>query len=172
MLRNTKLVRLLLPLSLAVAVLAAFVVASSMASARAPSMVVVRTARNAKLGKTVLVTKKGLTLYSLSAERHGRFICTTSFCLSLWTPLAVPKGTTPAGVSGLGTIRRPDGRTQVTFRGGPLYTFNEDHKRGDVNGNGFKDVGTWLAASPGPAQSAPPPASGGYGSSGGYGYGR
>ena len=34
----------------------------------------------------------------------------------------------------------------MTYRGLPLYTFNEDTKRGDVKGNGFKDVGTWLVA--------------------------
>jgi predicted lipoprotein with Yx(FWY)xxD motif len=37
----------------------------------------------------------------------------------------------------------------VTFRGAPLYTFYLDHKRGDAGGEGFKDVGTWHAASPG-----------------------
>ena len=36
----------------------------------------VKTAHNATLGRTILVTRNGLTLYSLSAERHGRFICT------------------------------------------------------------------------------------------------
>ena len=33
----------------------------------------VKTAR--VLGRTALVTPKGMTLYSLSAEVHGRFIC-------------------------------------------------------------------------------------------------
>ena len=72
---------------------------------------------------------RGLTL---SAETHGRFICTTKVCLSLWTPLVVAHGTTPAGAKLLATVRRPDGRTQVTYRGRPLYTFTEDTKPGDV----------------------------------------
>ena len=51
----------------------------------------VKTAHNATLGKTMLVSRNGLTLYSLSAERHGRFICTTAFCFSLWKPLVVAR---------------------------------------------------------------------------------
>jgi predicted lipoprotein with Yx(FWY)xxD motif len=40
-------------------------------------------------------------------------------------------------------VRRPDGKLQVTYRGAPLYTFYLDRKRGDIGGNGFKDVGVW-----------------------------
>jgi predicted lipoprotein with Yx(FWY)xxD motif len=104
---------------------------------------VVMTAKNKALGKTILVNRQGLTLYSLSVERHGRFICKNAACLSLWKPLVVAKGVKPTGVSGLGTVKRPDGRIQVSYRGGPLYRFVQDRKRGDVKGNGFKDVGTW-----------------------------
>jgi predicted lipoprotein with Yx(FWY)xxD motif len=105
----------------------------------------VSAAKNASLSKTVLVNRRGLTLYSLSVERRGRFICTNQACLSFWTPLVVSKGTKPTGIAGLGTIKRPDGGVQVTYRGGPLYTFYLDRKRGDVGGEGFKDVGTWHA---------------------------
>ena len=104
---------------------------------------VVMTAKNKTLGKTILVNRSGLTLYSLSVERHGRFICKNAACLSLWKPLVVAKGVKPTGVSGLGTVKRPDGRIQVSYHGGPLYRFVQDRKRGDVKGNGFKDVGTW-----------------------------
>jgi predicted lipoprotein with Yx(FWY)xxD motif len=104
---------------------------------------VVMTAKNKALGKTILVNRQGLTLYSLSVERHGRFICKNAACLSLWKPLVVPKGAKPTGVSGLATVKRPDGRIQVSYRGGPLYRFVQDRKRGDIKGNGFKDVGTW-----------------------------
>jgi len=130
------------------AVLAAVIVGSALAASRQH---VVSTAQNATLHKRVLVTQKGLTLYSLSVERKGKFICTDSGCLSFWHPLLVRKGTIPTGVSHLGTVRRPGSglRVQVTFRGAPLYTFYLDRKRGDVGGEGFKDVGTWHAASAG-----------------------
>ena len=123
------------------------------------SRAVAKVMRNAALGKSIIVTRNGLTLYSLSAERHGRFICTTSFCLSLWKPLVVPAGVKPSGVSGLATVRRPDGRRQVAFRGAPLYRFVQDTKPGQTKGNGFRDVGVWRpvvahgTAAPAPAPS-------------------
>ena len=134
------------------------------AGAMSASQHVVKTAQNRTLDKTVLVDRRGKTLYTLSAETHGRFICTTKVCLSLWTPLVVAHGTTPAGAKLLATVRRPDGRTQVTYRGRPLYTFTEDTKPGDVKGNGFKDVGTWLAATTNgtATATATPPSGGGY----------
>ena len=140
------------------------------------SRTVVKTEHNTKLGHTVLVTLKGMTLYHLTAEHGGKFICTGQPCLSFWTPLTVPKGTTPTGVKvhSLSTIKRPDGRWQVTYKGSPLYTFKGDHKPGDVKGNGFKDVGTWLTLSVSGASSSPPPppttTGYGYGSGGGGGY--
>jgi predicted lipoprotein with Yx(FWY)xxD motif len=106
---------------------------------------VAKQAENATLGRTVLTTTRGHTLYSLSVETGGKFICTAS-CLSTWRPLLVPAGVKPKGPVKLGTIKRPDGRTQVTFKGRPLYSFGGDSKPGDVNGEGIKDVGTWHAA--------------------------
>jgi len=120
--------------------------AASALGAGSHSARVVMTAKNNTLHNTILVTRSGRSLYSLSAERHGRFICTDSGCLSLWKPLTVAKGTTPTGVRGLSTVKRPDGRIQVAYKGGPLYAFAGDHKRGDVKGNGFKDVGVWRVA--------------------------
>ncbi len=116
--------------------------AAVVAVAGAATVKVVSTANNAKLHKTILVNKRGLTLYSLSVERHGKFICTGG-CLSFWTPLTVKKGQKPAGVTGLATVKRPDHRLQVAYRGAPLYTFYLDRKRGDIGGNGFRDVGIW-----------------------------
>jgi len=119
-----------------------------------PTKRVVKEARSEALGKTVLTNKRGLTLYSLSVEKHGRFICKTKSCLASWHPLVVPAGTKPTGPVQLGTIKRPDGRVQVTYRGRPLYSFDGDTKAGEANGEGFKDVGTWHAASP-PASQSP-----------------
>jgi predicted lipoprotein with Yx(FWY)xxD motif len=98
------------------------------------------------LGKKVLTNPRGRTLYSLSVELHGRFICVGS-CLKLWHPLVVRRGVKPTGPVKLGTTRRPDGRLQVTYKGRPLYSFSGDSKKGQANGEGFKDVGTWHAAS-------------------------
>lgn len=118
---------------------------------------VVAEAENATLGKTVLTTTKGRTLYSLSAEKHGKFICTAS-CLSVWHPLLVPSGVRPTGPVKLGTIARPEGGTQVTYKGKPLYRFGGDSKAGQANGEGIKDVGTWHAATVPKRTSEEPPA--------------
>jgi predicted lipoprotein with Yx(FWY)xxD motif len=108
------------------------------------------------LGEKVLVTRSGFTLYALSAERGGRFICTNSSCLTLWHPLTVAKGAKPSGAAHLGTIRRPDGKTQVTFERKPLYMFVEDKAPGQAKGEGFKDVGTWHAVTTATAKSVAP----------------
>jgi predicted lipoprotein with Yx(FWY)xxD motif len=128
----------------------------------------VMTQTNKTLGKQILVNRKGMSLYSLSVERHGRFVCATKTCLSLWKPLTIAKGAVATGVAHLSVVKRPDGRRQVAYRGGPLYTFAEDKAPGDVKGNGFKDVGVWRVATVSAGSSTPPPTStGGYG--GGYG---
>jgi predicted lipoprotein with Yx(FWY)xxD motif len=143
---------------------------------------VVKSASNATLGTTVLVDAQGMTLYSLSGEQNGKFICTSSACLQVWHPLMASAGTPSGSVGSLGTVKRPDGTEQVTYKGMPLYTFAPDQKPGDANGQGVKDVGTWTAvtastksSSSAPAATAPaahtesaPPASSGGG--GGYGY--
>jgi predicted lipoprotein with Yx(FWY)xxD motif len=113
-------------------------------------------AQNATLGQTILTTTKGRTLYSLSAETRGKFICTGP-CASTWHPLTVPAGVKPKGPVRLGTIKRPDGRTQVTYKGLPLYSFSGDSKAGDANGEGIKDVGTWHAAAVSKAAPQPQP---------------
>jgi predicted lipoprotein with Yx(FWY)xxD motif len=114
----------------------------------ATSKRVVKKADNAALGKTILVNLRGLTLYSLSAETNGKFICKRG-CLIDWHPLYVARGVKPTGPVKLGTVKRPDnGRRQVTFKGRPLYTFDEDAKPGDVEGEGIRDVGVWRAATP------------------------
>jgi len=134
---------------LAVAIAAALVgsvLAGEVANAAGKKSAVVKTAQNAMLDRTIVVNRRGLSLYTLSAETRGRFICVDRYCLSLWRPLVVARGTQPTGAPSLGTVRRPNGKTQVTYRGRPLYRFIEDSEPGDVNGEGFRDVGVWHAA--------------------------
>jgi predicted lipoprotein with Yx(FWY)xxD motif len=140
-----------LALALAAAAIAAGAMAQSGASKR-----VVKEAENAPLAKTVLTTTTGRTLYSLSVERNGKFICTGS-CLSVWHPLMVPAGVKPTGPVKLGTIARPEGGTQVTYKGRPLYRFGGDTKADEANGEGIKDVGTWHAATPPQRKAEPTP---------------
>jgi predicted lipoprotein with Yx(FWY)xxD motif len=117
------------------------------------SSAVVTTASNATFG-TVLVNSQGMTLYHLSGEQKGKLICTSSACVGIWHPLTAPSSATPSGeVGSLGTVKRPDGTLQVTYKGLPLYTFTGDRQRGETTGQGVKDVGTWsvVTASGAPA---------------------
>ena len=147
------------------------------------SAVVVKSASN-PLG-TILVDSQGMTLYHLSGEQNGKFICTSSACVGVWHPLIAPSSGTPSGeVGSLGTVKRPDGSVQVTYRGTPLYTFTGDQQAGETKGQGIKDVGTWsvvtTSSSATPATNTsstpatPAPSTGGSSeessSGGGYGY--
>jgi len=140
------------------------------------SSVVVKTASNSSLGGTILVDAQGMTLYHLSGEQNGKFICTSSACVDVWHPLTVPTGSTPTGVSSLATVKRPDGTVQVTYKGAPLYTFAQDTAPGQANGQGIKDVGTWSAVTVSGEGAASTPSSskgassGGESEGGGYGY--
>ena len=90
----------------------------------------------------VLVDSKGDALYSPDQEAKGMILCDGS-CTSIWVPLTLSAGAKPTGAgqqrSMLGTVHRPDGSMQVTYRGKPLYTFVEDTGPGKVTGNGFHD---------------------------------
>ncbi len=144
-------------LALAIVLALATLLGASVASASPRTRTVAKTTEIAALGKTVLTTNRGRTLYSLSAETKGRFICTDPGCLATWKPLTVPKGVKPLGPVSLGTRMRPDGRTQVTYKGLPLYSFNGDVKKGEANGEGIKDVDTWHVAKTAKVSAAPQP---------------
>jgi predicted lipoprotein with Yx(FWY)xxD motif len=151
-------------------------------TAAGTSSTIVKTATSPQLGR-ILVDAQGMTLYHLTAEQNGKFICTSSACLQVWHPLTVQGGSTPSGnVGSLATVKRPDGSVQVTYKGHPLYTFAQDQAAGQTNGQGIKDVGTWMAVTVGApttnagssttssSSSSPSSSSEGSSKSGGYGY--
>jgi predicted lipoprotein with Yx(FWY)xxD motif len=151
--------------------------AAAQTTSSSSSAVVVKSA-SSSLG-TILVDSQGMTLYHLSGEQNGKFICTSTVCLGVWHPLIAPSSGTPSGeVGSLGTVKRPEGTMQVTYKGTPLYTFTQDKQAGETNGQGIKDVGTWSVITtssstpPSTGSSSEPEKSGGGGggSSGGYGY--
>jgi predicted lipoprotein with Yx(FWY)xxD motif len=149
---------------------------SPFASASQPSSsagtAVVKTASVSSLGTSVLVDPQGLTLYHLSGEQNGKWICTSAACVKVWHPLAAPTGGSPSGsVGSLGTVKRPGGAMQVTFKGMPLYSFVGDTKPGEAKGQGIKDVGVWTAVTASGATAAKPAAATTTSSSSGGGYG-
>jgi predicted lipoprotein with Yx(FWY)xxD motif len=152
---------------------------SSAAAAAPPSQSsgspVVKIASVSSIGASVLVDSHGLTLYHLSGEQNGKWICTSNACVKAWHPLAASTSSVPnRSVASLATVKRPDGTRQVTFKGMPLYTFIGDTKPGQAKGQGIKDVGVWTAVSATGTTAAKPAATPASSSSssagGGYGY--
>jgi predicted lipoprotein with Yx(FWY)xxD motif len=120
----------------------------------------------------VLVDRQGRTLYLFERDSGTMSACTGA-CAVNWPPLRV-RGTPLVGSgaksSDVGRTARPDGVSQLTYNGHPLYTFVNDKKPGDTNGEGINAFGgSWFAVSPAGSKVAPrsqPQGGGGYG--GGY----
>jgi predicted lipoprotein with Yx(FWY)xxD motif len=102
-----------------------------------------------KLGK-VLVDGNGRTLYLFEADKGAMSTCDGA-CASAWPPLTTSgKPTAGAGVvaAKLGTAKRADGTTGVTYDGHPLYTYAGDGAPGQTTGEGLTDYGApWYALS-------------------------
>jgi predicted lipoprotein with Yx(FWY)xxD motif len=115
----------------------------------------------------VLTNSAGFTLYWFVPDTSTASKCTGS-CATYWPPVKGP-ATEGSGVTGtLGTITRPDGSTQATYDGHPLYTYAGDNAPGQANGNGKNlSGGVWhevtVSGSGAPAASTSPSAGGGYG---------
>jgi hypothetical protein len=70
----------------------------------------------------------------------------------------------------VGTTKRPEGTTQVTYNGHPLYLFAQDTKAGETNGQGVSAFGaSWFALNSSGNQASGTSSSSG-GSPGGLGY--
>jgi predicted lipoprotein with Yx(FWY)xxD motif len=93
----------------------------------------------------ILVDEEGMTLYYFQKDQKGsgKSKCEGA-CAAAWPPLLTegkPEATTGVKTAMLGTIKRQDGTTQVTYAGWPLYTFVEDKKPGEDNGTDSKAFG-------------------------------
>jgi predicted lipoprotein with Yx(FWY)xxD motif len=110
----------------------------------------VSVAGNPKLG-TIIVDSHGLTLYDFHRDEGAKSACYGA-CASVWPPLktsGTPQTTGGVEASKLGTAKRTDGTTQVTYGGRPLYTYAGDRKPGDAKGNGITSFGgSWHALHP------------------------
>ena len=127
----------------------------------------------------VLVDARGRTLYLFEKDKGGKSACNGK-CASFWPPLIVsgkPLAAGGAKASLLGTTKRADGRSQVTYNHHPLYTFVKDTRKGQTNGEAVNAFGAdWYVVSPAGAKlekstaqdGGADPASGGSGGYGGY----
>jgi predicted lipoprotein with Yx(FWY)xxD motif len=123
--------------------------ALALAAAAALALPGVAAAQNASvrvapssLGR-ILVDDHGKTLY-LWAHDKGHTSTCNGQCAKYWPPLVTsgkPKAGAGARAGLLGTSRRADRRTQVTYHGHPLYYFAGDTRAGDVKGEALTGFG-------------------------------
>jgi predicted lipoprotein with Yx(FWY)xxD motif len=104
---------------------------------------------------TVLTDSKGITVYLFEGDTGTASTCYGA-CAATWPPVltaGAPVAGAGARAALLGTIKRTDGKTQVTYAGHPLYYFSASTKPGQVNGQGVNGFGAhWDAVRPSGAQ--------------------
>ena len=107
-------------------------------------------ATDPKLGK-IIVDAKGRTLYDFVIDKGTMSVCYGA-CASLWPPYTTnAKPVAGAGVSAalIGTAKRKDGSSEVTYAGHPLYYYAPDQKRGQITGQALDQFGApWYALAP------------------------
>jgi predicted lipoprotein with Yx(FWY)xxD motif len=105
---------------------------------------------SSKVG-TILVDGSGRTLYLFGKDQPNMSACSGA-CVAAW-PIDQSSGAPQAGggvkASLLGSIKRSDGTTQVTYNRHPLYYYSGDTAAGQLNGQGINAFGAvWDVLSP------------------------
>jgi predicted lipoprotein with Yx(FWY)xxD motif len=114
------------------------------------SSVATVSASSTNLG-TILVDGSGRSLYLFGKDQPNQSACAGA-CVAAW-PVDQSSGTPKAGsgvkASLLGTIKRGDGATQVTYNKHPLYYYSGDSQPGQHNGQGLNAFGAaWHVVAP------------------------
>ena len=123
--------------------------AASVSGSNSSHAALITTERNGRLGMILAYGNKKLTVYLFEGDKGERSGCTGA-CASVW-PAVTGKAKAASGAmsSDLGAIKRPDGTTQVTYKGHPLYLYAKDGDAGDAYGEGIKSFGAeWYALAP------------------------
>jgi predicted lipoprotein with Yx(FWY)xxD motif len=110
------------------------------------------TIRNSSYGR-VLFDGRGFVLYAFTADTRGRRSNCYGACARAWPVYYAPAGKLRAGPgvkqSLLATVRRRDGRRQVTYAGWPLYYYVGDNAPGVIRcQNVLEFGGLWLVQRP------------------------
>jgi predicted lipoprotein with Yx(FWY)xxD motif len=105
---------------------------------------------NSPLGR-ILVDAGGRTLYLFEKDTSTASTCDGA-CATSWPPLTTtgnPEAGGGALAGKLGTTKRTDGKTEVTYNGHPLYYYAGDTTPGDTSGQGLDQFGAeWDVLSP------------------------
>jgi predicted lipoprotein with Yx(FWY)xxD motif len=94
-------------------------------------------------GKT-LVDADGMTLYTFDRDTAAGKSACNGKCAINWPAFAASPDANATG--DWTVILRNDGSKQWAYKGKPLYKWTDDHKPGDVDGDGRNNV--WHVASP------------------------
>jgi predicted lipoprotein with Yx(FWY)xxD motif len=115
-------------------------------NATPPVVTGVQLSANAQLGK-ILTDSAGNTLYFFTIDADGSSGCTGG-CLTAWPIFHTSSTKLGDGLDSkdFATIVRSDGKSQTTYKGWPLYYFQNDTKAGDVKGDKVGNI--WYVAKP------------------------
>jgi predicted lipoprotein with Yx(FWY)xxD motif len=132
--------------------------ASTPASTAKPASGATRIAVATHGAGPMLVDAQGRTLYLWAADTGTTSTCAGA-CAAGWPPVtttAKPAAGAGAKASLLGTTKRSDGSTQVTYAGHPLYRYAGDAAPGQLNGQGSDAFGAqwWVVTPAGAAASS------------------
>jgi predicted lipoprotein with Yx(FWY)xxD motif len=110
---------------------------------------VITTKHDKKLGAILAYGPKRLTVYLFEGDKGSNASCVGA-CAAVWPAvIGKPQASGAAMGADLGTITRADGKTQVTYKGHPLYLFARDKDNGDAYGQGLKSFGaSWYVLKP------------------------
>jgi predicted lipoprotein with Yx(FWY)xxD motif len=98
----------------------------------------------------MLYDATGQPIYLFDAESEGRVECFDE-CAEAWPPVLTkgePRGAKQVRSHLLGTTKRPDGTTQVTYAGHPLYFYAHEGKYEVLCHDIEEYGGTWLVVRP------------------------
>jgi predicted lipoprotein with Yx(FWY)xxD motif len=102
-----------------------------------------------------LVGQGGRAIYLWAADKGNMSTCSGA-CAQSWPPVlttGTPKRSGAVKSSLLGTTKRADGSTEVTYRGHPLYYYAGDTSSGSTTGQGSTSFGApWWLVSPSGAE--------------------
>jgi predicted lipoprotein with Yx(FWY)xxD motif len=99
---------------------------------------------------TMLYDTSGQAIYLFDAEQGSRPRCYDA-CVKAWPPVlteGAPRATGQVSPRLLGTTRRSDGATQVTYGGHPLYFYAHEGKYEVLCHDVDEYGGTWLVVRP------------------------
>lgn len=121
--------------------------AAASAASQAPRSTL--TVRSSDYGK-ILFDGSGRALYAFTKDPRRKSVCSGA-CAKAWPPYVVttrPKAGAGVRAALLGTTKRADGKTQVTYNGRPLYYYVGDPV-GKVRCQNVNEFGgLWLVVRP------------------------